>query len=73
MLLPTDALTHVPALSGKIIEPEKSFFRLARERYVGSSLEYLDNLAERLELLGFSDPALDEVRLHARRSLPSPR
>ena len=33
MLLPVDAFTHVPTLSGKIIEPEKSFFRLARERY----------------------------------------
>jgi cation transport protein ChaC len=38
---------------------------------IGSNLEYLDNLAERLELLGFSDPALDEVRLRARQSLPS--
>ena len=34
MLLPTDAFTHVPALAGKIVEPEKSYFRLARERFV---------------------------------------
>jgi len=32
MLLPPDAFTHVPALAGKILEPEKSFFRLSRER-----------------------------------------
>lgn len=38
---------------------------------IGSNLEYLDNLAERLDLLGFSDPALDEVRLRVRQCLPS--
>jgi glutathione-specific gamma-glutamylcyclotransferase len=32
MLLPPEAFRHVPALAGKIIEPEKSFFRLSRER-----------------------------------------
>jgi cation transport protein ChaC len=32
MLLPPDAFTHVPALAGKIVDPEKSFFRLSRER-----------------------------------------
>ena len=34
MLLPPEAFQHVPALAGKIIEPEKSFFRLSRERLV---------------------------------------
>ncbi len=32
MLLPPDAFLHVPALAGTILEPEKSFFRLSRER-----------------------------------------
>ena len=32
MLLPPDAFLHVPALAGKILEPEKSFFRLSHER-----------------------------------------
>lgn len=34
MLLPPEAFLHVPALAGKIFEPEKSFFRLTRERLV---------------------------------------
>ena len=36
---------------------------------IGSNLEYLDNLAERLDLIGFSDPALDDVRRRARACL----
>ena len=32
MLLPPEAFVHVPVLAGKILEPEKSFFRLSRER-----------------------------------------
>lgn len=40
MLLPPEAFIHVPALAGKIMEPEKSFFRLSRER-----LSELDRLA----------------------------
>ncbi len=32
MLLPPEAFTHVPALAGKIVEPEKSFYRLTRDR-----------------------------------------
>lgn len=36
---------------------------------IGSNIEYLDRVAERLGLLGFSDPALDEPRLRARQSL----
>ncbi len=32
MLLPPEAFLHVPALAGKIQEPETSFFRLSRER-----------------------------------------
>jgi cation transport protein ChaC len=32
MLLPPEAFRHVPALAGHIVEPEKSFFRLTRER-----------------------------------------
>jgi cation transport protein ChaC len=31
MLLPPEAFVHVPALAGKIIEPERSFFRRPRE------------------------------------------
>jgi len=31
MLLPPEAFRHVPALSGKVIEPERSFFRRPRE------------------------------------------
>ena len=34
---------------------------------IGSNLEYLDRLAERLEILGVTDPALDDLRLRARR------
>ena len=40
MLLPPEAFLHVPALTGKIQEPETSFFRLSRER-----LEELDRSA----------------------------
>jgi glutathione-specific gamma-glutamylcyclotransferase len=32
MLLPPEAFARLPALAGKIIEPERSFFRLSRER-----------------------------------------
>lgn len=32
MLLPPDAFVHVPALAGKILEPEKSYFRLSHAR-----------------------------------------
>jgi cation transport protein ChaC len=31
MLLPPEAFQHVPALAGKVIEPERSFFRRPRE------------------------------------------
>jgi cation transport protein ChaC len=41
MLLPPEAFVHVPALAGKIIEPEKSFFRLSQER-----LAEFDRLAQ---------------------------
>lgn len=40
MLLPPEAFMHVPALAGKIVEPEKSFFRLTRDR-----LHELDRVA----------------------------
>ncbi len=40
MPLPPEAFEHVPALAGRVIEPEKSFFRLSRER-----LSELDRLA----------------------------
>jgi cation transport protein ChaC len=32
MLLPPEAFVHVPALAGRIVDPEKSFYRLARDR-----------------------------------------
>lgn len=32
MLLPPEAFIHVPALAGKIIEPERSLYRLSRDR-----------------------------------------
>lgn len=32
MLLPPEAFAHVPALAGKILEPEKSYFRLSHAR-----------------------------------------
>jgi cation transport protein ChaC len=35
----------------------------------GTSLEYLENLADRLHLLGISDPDLEELRVRARRCL----
>ena len=41
MLLPPEAFRHVPALAGKIIEPETSFFRLTQER-----LAELDRFAQ---------------------------
>jgi cation transport protein ChaC len=31
MLLPPEAFLHVPALAGKVVAPEKSFFRLSRD------------------------------------------
>jgi cation transport protein ChaC len=34
MLLPPEAFLHVPALAGKIVEPEKSFYRFSRDRLV---------------------------------------
>jgi hypothetical protein len=33
MLLPRDAFIHVPMLSGKIVEPEQSFFRMSRAKF----------------------------------------
>ena len=35
----------------------------------GTSLEYLENVAERLELLGLGDPAIDDLRQRVRQSL----
>jgi cation transport protein ChaC len=32
MLLPPEAFIHVPALAGKLIEPERSLYRLSRDR-----------------------------------------
>ena len=40
MLLPPEAFLHVPALAGKVLEPEKSALRLTPER-----LEELDRIA----------------------------
>jgi cation transport protein ChaC len=40
MLLPPEAFVHVPALAGRLIEPEKSIYRLSRER-----LAELDRIA----------------------------
>ena len=40
MLLPPEAFRHVPALAGKIVAPETSFYRLTRDR-----LSELDRLA----------------------------
>jgi cation transport protein ChaC len=34
MLLPADAFAHVPALAGKVLEPEKSVLRISRETFV---------------------------------------
>jgi cation transport protein ChaC len=31
MLLPPEAFVHVPALTGKVVDPERSFFRRSRE------------------------------------------
>lgn len=42
MLLPPEAFAHVPALAGKIAEPETSFYRLSRDR-----LSDLDRMAQR--------------------------
>ena len=33
VLLPTEAFAHVPMLAGKILEPEKSFFRMSRAKF----------------------------------------
>ena len=33
MLLPADAFAHVPMLAGKILEPEKSMFRISRDTF----------------------------------------
>ena len=41
MLLPPEAFLHVPALAGKIIEPEKSLYRLSRD-----TLAELDRIAQ---------------------------
>ena len=34
MLIPPESFMHVPVLAGKIVEPEKSLYRLSRERLV---------------------------------------
>jgi cation transport protein ChaC len=62
MLLPPEAFRHVPALTGKIVEPEKSFFRLSRAR-----LTELDRLAR---LAGYPDSwrLSDEDREATRRA-----
>lgn len=71
----------VEALAFEINRADSRYVRLELEEMarmiahghgrIGSNLEYLDNLAERLDLLGFNDPALDEVRQRARQCLPS--
>jgi cation transport protein ChaC len=71
---------HVEALAFEInrqtdryvrLEPEQMASMIANGRgRIGSNLEYLDNLAERLDLLGLSDPALDDLRLRARQCVP---
>jgi cation transport protein ChaC len=63
MLLPPEAFRHVPALAGRILEPEKSFFRLSRER-----LAELDRAAE---ANGYSPGwrLTDEAREVTRRDL----
>jgi cation transport protein ChaC len=33
MLIPADAFAHVPMLSGRILDPEKSMFRISRETF----------------------------------------
>jgi cation transport protein ChaC len=43
MLLPPEAFVHVPALAGKIVEPEKSFYRLSRERLAELDRSARDN------------------------------
>jgi len=55
-------------------EPEEMARMIANGRgRIGSNLEYLDRLAERLEILGVTDPALDDLRLRAKACLvPSP-
>jgi cation transport protein ChaC len=40
---------------------------------IGTNLEYLDKLADRLELLGVRDPHVDDLRQRARAGLPSTR
>jgi len=40
MLIPPEAFVHVPALAGRIVEPEDSFYRLSRDR-----LSELDRIA----------------------------
>src|SRR5262249_42643894 len=37
---------------------------------VGTSLEYLEKLIERLKLVGLSDPAMEELLTHTRASAP---
>jgi cation transport regulator ChaC len=40
----------------------------------GTCLEYLENLAERLDLLGLADPDIDELRRRVRQLLaPQPQ
>jgi cation transport protein ChaC len=34
MLIPPEAFFHVPVLAGKLVEPEKSFYRLSRDRLI---------------------------------------
>jgi glutathione-specific gamma-glutamylcyclotransferase len=55
-------------------EPEEMARMIANGRgRIGSNLEYLDRLAERLQILGVTDPALDDLRLRAKACpVPSP-
>jgi cation transport protein ChaC len=63
MLLPPDAFKHVPALAGKILEPEKSYFRLSRERL--RELDYAARENGYPENWRLSDEARDATRKEA--------
>lgn len=70
---PVDALTFVMnrASSRYVrLDVEETARLIATGRGIrGTCLEYLENLADRLHLLGLSDPDIDELRLRVRRLL----
>ncbi len=53
MLLSPDAFVHVPMLSGKIVEPEKSTFRVSSE-YLQAEVNHETEIPWMREMIGYA-------------------